>query len=351
MSTHPAPAAIRGNDVAIALLLVGGVFLLWALRDVAMLVAFALIIACVLDPIVTALQRIPLPGGRRLPRALCSLLVIVVVVTLIGWLAAIATPLLAAQLGTFLQRLPDLIEIQIEQLRTQAIRSGWSAGFDQVIESLRANARTFLPQAAGFLVTWIGGLFSRVDQLLGLAVLPILTFYILADRERVRSGLLRFLPRRVHEGLLARGPAVNRALQSYVRGQTVVCVTMGVGTWAVLAIAGVPNALFLGVLAGLGEIVPFLGALVTSLAILLSGLSLDLGHGLIGLALYTLNNWLLGSFVTPRVMERYLEMHPFTVIVAVLAGAQLLGPAGAILALPIAAVTQALVTDQENPAS
>ena len=351
MSTPPAPAAVRRDDLVLALLVVAGVFLLWAVRDVAMLVAFALIIACVLDPVVGALQRIPLPGSRRLPRTLCSLLVVVVVMTLIGWLAVIATPLLAAQLGTFLQRLPDLVEMQIDQLRTQAIRSGWGAGFDQVIESLRANARTFLPQLAGFVVSWIGRVFSRFDQLLGLAVLPILTFYLLADRERVRSGLLRFLPRRAQEGLVARGPAVNRALQSYVRGQAVVCLTMGAGTWAMLAIAGVPNALFLGVLAGLGEIVPFLGALVTSLAILLSGLSLDLGHGLIGLALYTLNNWLLGSFVTPRVMERYLEMHPFTVIVAVLAGAQLLGPAGAILALPIAAVVQAIQEDLEKSAS
>ena len=83
--------------------------------------------------------------------------------------------------------------------------------------------------------------------------------------------------------------------------------------------------------------------MIATIAILLSGFSLDLWHGVAGGAIYTMNNWLLGTFITPRVMERYLQIHPFTVIVSVLAGGHLLGPPGAILALPVAAVTQALV--------
>ena len=323
--------------------------LLWALRRVATLVAFALLLAYMLDPIVSRLEQLPFPGGRRLPRAVSAFLVIGVGAALIGWLAVIATPLLVAQLGGFFERLPQLIETQISHLRVRAALSG-SIGLSQLAEELQTNARAVLPQVAGFLFHWVGGVFSRVDQILGFAVLPVLTFYLLADRERVRESMLRFLPGRAQESLLAAGPAIHRALQSYVRGQVLVCITMGIATGSMLATAGIPNALLLGVLAGLGEIVPFLGAFVASLAIGLSGLSLDPWHGLLGLGLYTLNNWLLGAFVTPRVMERYLELHPFAVIVSVLCGAQLLGPAGAILALPVAAVTQALIEDLREPA-
>ena len=112
-----------------------------------------------------------------------------------------------------------------------------------------------------------------------------------------------------------------------------------------LGIAGMPDVLLLGALAGLAEIVPVLGATLAVIVIFLSGLTVDLGRGLVGVVIYLTINWLLGAFVTPRIMGRELKLHPFVVMVSVLAGAQLLGPPGAILALPAAAVLQALVED------
>ena len=85
-------------------------------------------------------------------------------------------------------------------------------------------------------------------------------------------------------------------------------------------------------------------------AIVLSGFAISPAHAALGLAIYTANNWLLGMFITPRLMSRYLKLHPFVVIVSVLAGVKLLGPPGAILALPGAAVMQALIEQQGRAA-
>lgn len=334
---------ITRDDLTLAVL--GGALLalLWAARGVAILVAFALLLAYVLDPVVTALSRIPLAGGRRLPRPLSAFLTIATLVGLIGWLLVVATPVLVSELTGFLGRVPSLVESLTGYLHERLAQGGASREVQRAVDSLRASATSLLPQLGAAGLKWLGLLFSRVEQVLGLAVLPILAFYLVADSDRVRDSLLRLLPEHARDSLLSAGPAVDRALKSYVRGQALVCLTMGVGTGAMLAIAHVPNAFFLGVLAGLAETLPLVGAFVATIAIVLSGLTLDLGHGLLGLGLYSTNNWLLGTFVTPRVMERYLEIHPFVVIVSVLTGARLLGPAGAILALPIAAVTQALV--------
>jgi predicted PurR-regulated permease PerM len=68
-----------------------------------------------------------------------------------------------------------------------------------------------------------------------------------------------------------------------------------------------------------------------------------------GVAAYVALNWVTGTFITPRVMERFLKMHPFVVTVSVLAGAHVLGPAGALLALPGAAVLQALIEALASP--
>lgn len=344
MPPRPPQPATRA-DLAFTLLLAVLLIALWALRSVAMLVAFAVLLAYMLDPLVGRLERIPLPRRRRVPRAVSALVIIAVGVALIAWLAAFAIPLLAAQLVGLFDRLPGLIETLLDDLRARAIASGYGGGYDAAVEAVRANARSLTPQIAGATLSWIGGAFARFDQILGLAVLPVLTFYLLADRKRVQESMLGFLPQEARATLVAVGASMHRALQSYVRGQALVCLVQGTATGAMLAMAGVPNALLLGVLAGVCEIIPFLGASLTGTAIVLSGLTRDVTHAAIGLAIYLLNNWLLSTFVTPRVMERYLKLHPFAVIVSVLAGAQLLGPAGAIVALPAAAVVQAAIED------
>jgi predicted PurR-regulated permease PerM len=344
MTPHRGTPATR-EDLMLALAGAALLVLLWAIRSVVMLVAFALLLAYVLEPLVGLLERIPV-GRRRLPRPFGAFLILAALGGSVGWLVVISTPLLVNEFTGFLGRLPGMMESFIAYARLRTAATGPNPRLDHALEALQLNSMSFLPQLAGGALKWVGAVFSRAEQILGLAVLPILVFYLLADRDRVRESLLRLLPETTRENVLDAGPAVDRALKSYVRGQALVCLAQGVGTGAMLAIAGVPNALFLGVIAGFGEVLPLVGAMMATIAILLSGFSLDWWHGVTGVAIYTMNNWLLGTFITPRVMERYLQIHPFTVIVSVLAGGHLLGPPGAILALPVAAVTQALVEDR-----
>ena len=91
-------------------------------------------------------------------------------------------------------------------------------------------------------------------------------------------------------------------------------------------------ALLLGLLVGAAEVLPYIGFLIAAIAIVIAGATVSPFQALLGLAVYAGLNWTIGSFVTPRVMSRYLKMHAFVVTVSVLAGAQLLGAAGAVFA-------------------
>jgi predicted PurR-regulated permease PerM len=147
--------------------------------------------------------------------------------------------------------------------------------------------------------------------------------------------------------------AVDRALRSYVRGQAVVMLTMGTAVTVLLTLLGFRLALLLGTLAGLGELIPYLGFVVAALSVTLSGIAQGPSHALLGLAAYVAANWTVGAFITPRVMGRHLKMHPFVVTVSVLSGVELLGAPGAMLALPTAAVVQSLVAElapRDHPA-
>jgi predicted PurR-regulated permease PerM len=117
--------------------------------------------------------------------------------------------------------------------------------------------------------------------------------------------------------------------------------TVGIG----LTVIRHPAALFLGAVVGAAEIIPYVGFTVAAIAIVLAGWTVSPLQAFWGVGLYIAINWAVGTVITPRVMGRYLEMHPFLVTVSVLAGSQLLGPAGALLALPAAATFQAVITE------
>ena len=203
---------------------------------------------------------------------------------------------------------------------------------------------------AGTALICRAALLRRLGKLLELTLLPFLTFYLLAESRAVRASALRFVPEGMHSEIARFGGAIDRALRSYVRGQAIVCLVIGVATGTALALLGSPVPLLLGLLVGFAELVPYLGFLVVAIAIALAGLSVSPLHSLTAVAVYVVINWAIGTFVTPRVMGRYLKMHPFVVTVSVLAGTQIFGPAGALIALPGAAMIRAVVGELALPA-
>jgi predicted PurR-regulated permease PerM len=200
-----------------------------------------------------------------------------------------------------------------------------------------------LPALQGWLVGWVGRMFQNVVQLAGLVVIPLLAFYLLAEREEVRASWMGFVPAGAEPHLERIGHAVDRALASYVRGQAVVCVVSGGVMTIVLSIMGISHALLLGFLVAIAEILPFLGFWMAAIAIGLVGLGEGPIRAATAIGAYVVSNATIGLLVTPRVMSRHLKLHPFVVTVSVLAGGELLGPPGVLLALPAAAIAQALV--------
>ena len=339
---HPTDAR---RPLLLALALVAFLAVLWTMRSLFILVAFSLLLAYALDPLVSGLGRLRLPGGRPVPRGVASGLVILGLLVLGGWLLAFGVPRLVAEFTGFLQRLPANLQSLAGAARDWAAARGLGAYVDPVVDGIRTQAGSLAPQAGGLLLGWLGRAFGSLIQVFSLAALPVLTFYLLAEGEAVQSSLLRFLPGELHPRAAGVGQAVDRALKSYVRGQALVCLVMGTATGLALAALGVPNAFLLGALVGAAEVIPYLGFAFAAVAIVLAGWGVSVLHALLGIAAYASINSLVGVLVTPRVMGRHLKMHPFVVTVSVLAGAELLGPPGVVLALPGAAVVQSLIEE------
>lgn len=322
----------------------------WALRDLALLVGFAVLLAYALHPLVILLQRPRLGRIGPMSRGAASAVAIVALAAAVGGGLALVLPRLAVEAGRLVALAPDAAARLEASARSFAADRGWSAYLAPVLAGLRTNASSVLQDLGSVLARGASRLLGGLGAAFSLALVPLLAFYLLADAEAVRASALRFVPAPARGELLRLGVAVDRALGRYVRGQAMVCFVMGVAVGLALLALRFPFALLLGVLAGFAELIPYVGPAFAALAIVLTGFGLGPIAAVSGLAAYAGINWMIGTFVTPRIFGRYLQMHPFVATVSVLAGARLLGPAGALLALPAAAVIQSVV-DELAPAT
>jgi predicted PurR-regulated permease PerM len=336
----------RGFGDASGWLAVAAIAITWALRDLVVLVAFAVLLAYGLLPIVKAVQSVRLPGQREMPRKLAAAMVMLVLALIVTWSAAVSIPRLVADAEHLASVAPGAASRMIETLRTEAADRGLNV--TPAFDSLRNNADEWLQRVAGTLAGAVGAMFGGIARMVTFALVPLLAFYLLADASAVELSVLRFFPGQPRSTIVRLRSAVDRALRSYVRGQAMVCLVMCAIVGIGLAAIRHPAALLLAVLVGAAEVIPYVGFTVAAIAIVIAGWTMSPLQGLTGLGVYILVNWAVGTFVTPRLMSRYLEMHPFVVTVSVLAGAQLIGPAGALLALPAAAILQAVTAELAN---
>jgi predicted PurR-regulated permease PerM len=183
---------------------------------------------------------------------------------------------------------------------------------------------------------------GTLGDLLGLLVVPIGAFYILADGGTLTRNFVEGLPvswRPMARLLL---DEADRSLATYVRGQTLVVLVCSIVAAVVFTALGVRYSLALGVVAGIAEAVPFLGAVAVVGALAIVTSSQGLSQMVIVIAAYVALNQVNNYVINPRLMSSRLELHPFIIILAVLAGSALGGFLGAVLALPVAALLVAL---------
>jgi len=181
---------------------------------------------------------------------------------------------------------------------------------------------------------------------LGWAVTTLfLAFYLLADGKRMQGTVYAIVPRDYHMRLARILQNLEAIVGGYMRGQLITSVAIGVFTYLLLVICGVPNALSLALFAAVVDVIPFIGGLLATAPAVLVALSNGLPTGLVVLLALFIYQEFENRILVPKVYGRALRLAPVTVVLALLAGGLLLGVIGALLALPIAAGLQMMVAE------
>jgi predicted PurR-regulated permease PerM len=314
--------------LAVAAVFVGA----YAFRQVLSAVLMAWMLAIVLRPAVDAL------AGRRLPRALAVLLVMTALLAVAAaavWLlaprAVRSIEASAAQVPLWLDRARDWLVSSDSRLARYAGRAltGWSAH------------RSAAPRLGSMGMSGTDVLNRLASGALYLIATGVMAAYLSVDRTAFRRAVALVLPESRRERVSEFLDDVESRLGAYVRGQLVVCLAVGVLTGVAYALLGMPHPLLLGGLAGALEIVPVLGPVLAAVPAVLVAMKLDGGGMVLGVLGVAATVQILESYViSPLVLCRRCGMSPLGLILAVLGFSVLLGPAGAIVAIPAAVVLQ-----------
>jgi predicted PurR-regulated permease PerM len=318
------------------------------LRPVIVQLLLAVILAAGMSPLVNRLTAPPTTPGRRWrpPRAAVVLLLYATLVALVALLGAVAVPPLLAEVEDLLRRLPT------DSSDLQRLLSDLPSRFPLLPAELTITLADQLRQAAGQLTALFGQALAVARFAVGVlsgtlngVFTLILALYLTVDAERIVDYLIGFLPpaRQAQGRRLA--DRIGERLGGWVRGQILLSAIIGLLTLLGLSIVGVRYALLLAIIAAVGETVPMIGPIVSAVPALLIAALQSPGQVLATLLLYILIQQLENNLIVPRVMSRAVELHPLAVMLALLAGAELMGVPGAILSVPVTAAISVVLDE------
>ena len=310
--------------------------LLYLLSPILAPFLFAAILAYILNPIVERL------AGKRVPRTLAVLLVMLGLLVLIVAFALVVLPLFTKELRLLAERLPAFI-VWLNQHFAPVLERhlGVEVRFDvdtvrRLASELMADNQDLVGRLLGSLK--IGGL-AVVAFLVNLLLVPVVLFYLLRDWHALRERADRLVPRHMHAKTREILREVDVVLAEFLRGQLTVILVMSVYYVLALWLARLEFALPIGLITAALVFIPYVGALLGfvlgSIAALMQFDSLW-GLAWVWLA-FGIGQTLEGMAVTPLLVGKRIGLHPVTVIFALLAFGQLFGFFGVLLALPASA--------------
>jgi predicted PurR-regulated permease PerM len=327
----PTPT-VQGVIVRAVATLLAGVVLLWLLytiRGPLLIIYISGLLALGFTPMVRWLER----RRWRMPRWGAILVVYFGLMALAIASLAIVIPPLVDQAVQLRHQLPVYLARAEAFLMARGIIDHEVTLSDALSKLPSGGAGAAVP----FILVALGNVVGTIGTVVAVLVLP---YYLLVEADRIQSGFLGLFPAGNRPMMARITRDVTFKVAAWLNGQLMLGLIIGTATSLVLWLIGVPYFYVLGLLAGLGEFIPVIGPIMSAVPAAIVGFSVSVPTGLLVVAYFGVMQFIEGNILVPRIMERQVGVSSWSVIVALLIGAELLGLVGAILAVPSAAIVQ-----------
>lgn len=325
---------ITSGSIVRVILISSLFFALYYVRDLLLVVLAAIVIASAIEPIIHWFQR------HKVKRLLAVLITYITIGSLLAGFFLFFVPSLLSETVGYLDNLPQSISVS-DLWKTDSLANK-SFPIRQVIEDFSeviagTGEGTFKTVSVVF-----GGALSFV-------LMIVLSFYLAVQDDGVGNFLRIITPIKNHEYIIDLWKRSQAKMGYWLQGQVLLGVIVGVLVYLGLMILGIKHALLLATLAGLFEIIPIFGPILSAFpAIIISFVDGGLSLGLLVLGLYVIIHQFENHLFYPLVVKKIVGISPIIVILALVVGAKLAGFLGAILAVPLSAALMEYVNDIEK---
>lgn len=302
------------------------VSILYIALDIWVAVLLSIVISSALDPFVTWLER------KRIPRVIGTLAIFISLILAIALLLYTVVPIALSELSVLLKTVGDIETPALSIPEADRIINVVNESLNQLTNLLLSGSASFIDIVSKF----IGGLALATSVF-------VLSFYLTVDRGGVEKFIRAVMPPGYEDKVLEVYFRTRKKIGLWLYGQIFLSLSVGVMAFLGLWLIGVRYSLLLGIFAGLFEIVPFVGPILSGAAAFLIAISDSFTSGIYVFFLFMFIQQIEGSLLTPVFMRLTTSVHPAVILIALLLGGRLLGFVGLVIAVPVAVMLQELV--------
>jgi len=318
----PKKIEISHKTIIFTVLFLLSLGLVYLIRDIILMLFVAFLLMAILEPLVNFLTKV------KIPRTFAVLLSYLLVIGVFGGAIALIIPAVVEQTTSFVNALPAYIA---NLGLTQDIGS-------QIVNNLFSVAGNIPSEVVKFT-------FSIFSNVISIITVLVFSFYMLVSRNKLEDGLGVFFGEEMKNKLSSLMNNLENRLGGWARGELTLMFVVGLAIYIGLTIIGIPYALPLAILAGVLEIIPYMGPIVSAIpsALIGFGISPVAGFGviLVSFLVQQLENYLL----VPKIMEKSVGVSPIVTLIALAVGARLAGVVGAIISIPTVITLQVLAKE------
>lgn len=308
---------VSHRTIIFTILFLLSLWLLYVIRDIILTLFVSLLLMAILDPLITRL------GKLKIPRGLSIILCYIIIIGLFSVAVAAVVPPLVDQTTSFVANLPAYLD----RLGINRVLS------DQITNQFLAQVGSLPGQIVTVGVSIFSNIFSVISVLM-------FTFYLLIARDKLDDQLVFLFGAEKRETIAKFIDNLGNRLGGWARGELALMAIIALADFLGLMLLGIPFALPLAILAGLLEIVPYFGPIISAIPAVVIGLSISPIMGLATVALGILIQQAENYFVVPKVMEKSVGVPPIATLIALTVGFRLFGVVGALISIPVVLTAQ-----------
>ncbi|KKW25514.1 MAG: hypothetical protein VE99_C0001G0151 [candidate division Kazan bacterium GW2011_GWC1_52_13] len=302
--------------------------LLWFLfivRDIIAIMFVSLILASALSPTIDRMAK------SGIPRALTVLVWYLLIIALFGVMIYFILPPVITQLRQLAEQFPVYFA-SLENIMRNIKEFG-------IQTHLLDDSQQNLNALSNFLNSFTSNIFNTtrgfISGFVALLTVFVLTLYLLLDENGIKKFFVALLPIKQKNQIVTIANKVGLGLGAWLRGQILLGIIVGMVVYVGLYFLHIPYALTLALLAGILEIIPVIGPIISAIPAILIALTLSPTTALLVTVFYILVQELENKLLVPKVMQLTVGLHPVTIIIVLLIGAKLMGILGILLAVPV----------------